>query len=51
MKVCIVKSKGKKVFGKIIKYSVFKNSYLVEFRRPARTQWILEDLVLTRISK
>lgn len=51
MGYCIVHIKNKKIFGKVIKYSKIKQSYLVEFRKSKTKQWISENLVTTKYNK
>ena len=45
MEYCLTKVGGKETLGKILKYSEFRKSYLVEFKRLNTVQWIPENLV------
>ena len=47
-RVCIVKVRDKKLFGRWVKYDNNKKAYLVEFKKNGIRQWIPEQHTTTR---
>ena len=48
MGACIIRVRGKKLFGKALRYSVEKQAYLVEIRKTKSTQWVDQVYVETK---